>query len=59
MVGLPVEMSVNLTVSGADPEVGVAVKSALMVPGVETVTYPVLVLVFDPPVWLLAVRVTV
>ena len=55
-VGLPVEPSVKVTVSGEGPERGVPPKSATG--GATTVTYPVFVAVFGPPA-LLAVSFTV
>ncbi|OQA58290.1 MAG: hypothetical protein BWY45_01258 [Euryarchaeota archaeon ADurb.Bin294] len=59
MVGLPVDVSVNWTVSGAVPDVGVAVKFATMPPDWVTVMYPSFVLVLEPPVAELAVSFTV
>jgi len=59
IVGFPVEVSVNCTVSGAVPEVGVAVKFATIPPAWVTVMYPSFILVLDPPVAELAVSFTV
>jgi len=59
IVGPPVDVSVNCTVNGAVPDVGVPTKSASTPPDWVTVIYPVFVSVLEPPVWLLAVRLTV
>jgi len=56
-VGLPVEVSVNCTVRGAEPAVGVPVKPGTS-GGTVTVIYPVLVIDLLADVVLSAVRVT-
>ena len=56
-IGVFVEVSVNFTVNGAGPEVGIPVKPATGA-SVLTVIYPGMVLVFEPPA-LVAFRETV
>jgi len=59
IVGPPTERSVNLTVNGADPEVGSALNRASMIQEGSTMMYFSFTFVLDPAVGLLTVRVTV
>ena len=57
VVGVLVELSVNFTVNGAGPEVGMPENPAIG-GGTLTVIYPGMVFVFEPPA-LVALRETV
>ena len=46
---LPLDWSVNCTVKGALPEVGLALKLAVGAPGAAEVTWIVTLLLSDPP----------